>query len=220
MQQRLWGAEHNVGSATRAELTNLFKAFGLPLAELLTAETQKLLQTTVAARDAHLVAQSQPLDQQAMAATLAQLHTIGCCLAFRKTLAQAVAAASLKPSPEDAAMQQLPPISLANMREQADPALAQAISQPEVAQRWLAWRTITGAHASQEQTAQLWQALGSSGARFQLMHNLEALRMRSDRASTELRTAPGPPMVHTTDCGPPNLSPFYAEYKLQHYISL
>ena len=62
------------------------------------------------------------------------------------------------------------------MRCRSDPALAQALSQPEAAQRWAAWRGATGPYARQTQSAHMWQGLGASGARAVLYHHLSAVR--------------------------------------------
>ena len=167
------------------------------------------------------------LDRQAKAAALTQLDVISRCLAFSENLACAVAAAQLKLSPKAPRLSpkkaaslvsavsgtdspsigsykpcrdsllQLPFASLPGMRSQANPTLAQALREPEVAKRWLEWRAVTGAHTSQEQAAEMWQTLGSSGAKAQLFHHLGGLRRRSDEACKR-RAPPGPPLHNTT----------------------
>ena len=96
-----------------------------------------------------------------------------------------------------ASLEQLPPLTTGNMDAPADPALSQAVSRPENAQRWTAWRSVTGPHASPKQTARMWEDLGNCGAMAQLYHHLEAVRRCMDASSGRLRTAAGPPMMNT-----------------------
>ena len=103
-------AEQLVGSASRAELANLAKAFGLALVEELAVQAGTLLQAAVAAQDALLAGQSRSLaqrthkhdggrcwkvkpdckrlDRQALKATTGQLSLLGRCLVFRRILAR------------------------------------------------------------------------------------------------------------------------------------
>ena len=85
-------------------------------------------------------------------------------------------------------------MTIGNMAHRADPALAQALSQPEAAQRWAEWHAVTGPHTSQAQSARVWKALFASGAAPVLNHHLCAVHegKGEDEAAGKRLRAAGP----------------------------